>query len=91
MNSSLRNTRTYIVFRLSRLNISQTKMAERTGCTFTALNQTINGKKTYPLVQLKLAQELGYKDWNALTIAANKFSTDIEHIYLTLSKTNKEE
>lgn len=80
------NVRTYIVFRLSRANISQTKMAASIGCTFEALNQTINGRKAYPNVQSNLAQAFGYSSWSDLVIAADKFASGIEHIYLRLSQ-----
>ena len=61
-------------------------MAESIGCTFEALNQTINGRKTYPIVQANLATALGYSSWEDLVRASEKFASDIEHIYLRLSQ-----
>lgn len=60
----------FIQYRLSRMNFSQTFVARMIGCTPEMVNQIMKGTRNSGNIQQKLAALLGYRSWNELEIAA---------------------
>lgn len=64
---------TYILYRLSRMGISQASLAAKLGVTPACINMVIQGKRGSSALKDKLAKELGLNSWVALRNAVNDF------------------
>lgn len=64
---------TYIVYRLSRAHLSQTIAAKLCKTSPQMFNQVIRGVKTSGRIQKNIAYLLGFRSWEELENAADRF------------------
>lgn len=72
---------TFVVLRLSKMKLSQLKLAEQCGCSVTLVNLILTGRKISAPVQARIAENLGFPDWNMLEKSAAEFAPLLDVIY----------
>ena len=66
----------FIVWTLSRYQISMTLIAQSFGCDFSMVNRVIWGQRKSPEIQAFIANILGYRSWADLKKAEAVFNAD---------------
>ncbi|WP_319758133.1 helix-turn-helix transcriptional regulator [uncultured Sphaerochaeta sp.] len=72
---------TFIVLRLSKMKLSQSKLAEQCGVSVTMVNLILTGRKKSAPVQAKIAAILGFPDWKMLEASAKTITPLLDVIY----------